>query len=69
MSCRVLKRDVELLMLSISLSQLRTMPVQERRGGYFFRTPKNKMVSRPCESLGFTFASWHRGPFRVDAQP
>jgi FkbH-like protein len=56
MSCRVLKRDVELLMLDQLVVAAHNAGATTLRG-YFFRTPKNKMVSRLYESLGFTFAS------------
>jgi FkbH-like protein len=56
MSCRVLKRDVELLMLDQLVAAARNAGATALRG-YFFRTPKNEMVSRLYESLGFTFAS------------
>ncbi len=56
MSCRVLKRDVELLMLDQLVAAAHNAGARALRG-YFFRTPKNKMVSRLYESLGFTFAS------------
>jgi predicted enzyme involved in methoxymalonyl-ACP biosynthesis len=56
MSCRVLKREVELLMLDQLVVAAHNAGATALRG-YFFRTPKNKMVSRLYESLGFTFAS------------
>lgn len=53
MSCRVLKRDVELLMLDeMAAAAIRAGATSLR--GYYLRTAKNKMVSRHYESLGFT---------------
>jgi FkbH-like protein len=54
MSCRVLKRDVELLMLDELTMAARTAGSSTLRG-YYFRTPKNKMVARHYENLGFKF--------------
>jgi predicted enzyme involved in methoxymalonyl-ACP biosynthesis len=54
MSCRVLKRDVEFLMLDQLVAAAHNAGATTLRG-YFFRTPKNKMVSSLYETLGFTF--------------
>jgi FkbH-like protein len=56
MSCRVLKRDVELLMLD-ELATAAIATGARRLRGYYLRTPKNNMVSRHYESLGFTLAT------------
>jgi FkbH-like protein len=56
MSCRVLKRDVELLMLDQLAAAAQNAGARVLRG-YFFRTPKNKMVSKLYEGLGFAFVS------------
>ena len=53
MSCRVLKRDVELLALDVLARQAGKQGAQYLRG-FYFRTPKNDMVSRHYEKLGFT---------------
>jgi FkbH-like protein len=52
MSCRVLKRDVELLMLD-ELAEGALNAGAKTLCGYYFRTPKNNMVSRHYEKLGF----------------
>jgi FkbH-like protein len=56
MSCRVLKRDVELLMLDELVIAARQAGATTLRG-YYFRTPKNSMVSRHYQNLGFSFDS------------
>jgi FkbH-like protein len=55
MSCRVLKRDVELLMLD-ELAAAACRNGARTLRGYYFRTPKNNMVSSHYEKLGFTRA-------------
>jgi FkbH-like protein len=52
MSCRVLKRDVELLMLDELAIAAREAGARNLTG-YYFRTAKNNMVSRHYEKLGF----------------
>jgi FkbH-like protein len=52
MSCRVLKRDVELLMLDELAAAAGQMGATTLRG-YYFPTPKNKMVRDHYEKLGF----------------
>ena len=52
MSCRVLKRDVELLMLDELADAAREAGATMLRG-YYFRTPKNNMVCGHYEKLGF----------------
>jgi len=56
MSCRVLKRDVELLMLDELAAAARQGEATTLRG-YYFRTAKNNMVGRHYESLGFTLVA------------
>ena len=56
MSCRVLKRDVELLMLDELATAARQAGARTLRG-YYVRTPKNNMVGRHYESLGFTLVA------------
>jgi FkbH-like protein len=56
MSCRVLKRDVELVMLDELACSARQAGVAVLRG-YYFRTPKNNMVSGLYATLGFTALS------------
>ncbi|MGA2536909.1 MAG: HAD-IIIC family phosphatase [Terracidiphilus sp.] len=56
MSCRVLKRDVELLMLDELAAAARQAGATTLRG-YFIRTTKNNMVSRHYQNLGFDFVS------------
>jgi len=53
MSCRVLKRDVELLMLDELVIAAQKASLKLLRG-YYFRTQKNNMVSNHYEKLGFT---------------
>ena len=52
MSCRVLKRDMELAMLDSFVSSAKKAGT-ERLNGYYFKTPKNGMVSGLYGSLGF----------------
>jgi FkbH-like protein len=52
MSCRVLKRDVELLMLDELAAAARLAGAGTLRG-YYLRTPKNNMVCGHYERLGF----------------
>jgi FkbH-like protein len=52
MSCRVLKRDVELLMLDELVAAARMSGASSLRG-YYLRTPKNHMVSEHYGKLGF----------------
>lgn len=52
MSCRVLKRDMELAMLDELVSQCRSRKIS-RIIGYYYKTPKNNMVSELYGSFGF----------------
>lgn len=52
MSCRVLKRDMELAMLD-RLCEEAVKRGAKRLRGYYFKTAKNKMVSGLYESFGF----------------
>ena len=52
MSCRVLKRDMEMAMLDAIAAHAKAMGVRELRG-YYFPTKKNGMVSDHYEKLGF----------------
>lgn len=52
MSCRVLKRDMELAMLDELVSQCRDKEIS-RIVGYYYKTPKNSMVSELYGSFGF----------------
>jgi FkbH-like protein len=56
MSCRVLKRDVELLMLD-ELAMAAGQVGASTLRGYYFRTPKNNMVARHYQNLGFNLLS------------
>lgn len=56
MSCRVLKRDMELAMLDELVSQCRTRGIS-RIIGYYYKTPKNNMVSELYGSFGFEMMS------------
>jgi len=56
MSCRVLKRDMELAMLDALVSGARSLGARELRGTYL-RTPKNAMVAEHYATLGFAAAS------------
>lgn len=53
MSCRVLKRDVELLMLDELAAAARHAGATALRG-YYLRTPKNNMVAGHYDKLGFS---------------
>lgn len=53
MSCRVLKRDMEFAMLDQLVHQCRERGIS-RIIGYYYKTPKNKMVSTLYEAFGFT---------------
>ncbi|MDE6035339.1 MAG: HAD family hydrolase, partial [Ruminococcus sp.] len=52
MSCRVLKRDMELAMLDELVKKSRERGI-EKIIGYYYRTPKNKMVSELFATFGF----------------
>ncbi len=52
MSCRVLKRDMELAMLDILVARCRDRGVKEIIG-YYIKSPKNNMVSGLYEKMGF----------------
>ena len=52
MSCRVFKRGMEFAMLDEFVNQCRGQKVVEIRG-YYFKTSKNKMVSKLYEKCGF----------------
>ena len=56
MSCRVLKRDMELAMLDALVAGARAAGASELRGTYL-RTPKNAMVAEHYPTLGFVAAS------------
>ena len=53
MSCRVLKRDMELAMLDRLCEEAVKRGAKKLRG-YYYKTAKNKMVSSLYESFGFT---------------
>ncbi|MDE5619309.1 MAG: HAD-IIIC family phosphatase [Ruminococcus sp.] len=53
MSCRVLKRDMELAMLDELVKKCRERGI-DKIMGYYYRTPKNNMVSELFGSFGFT---------------
>lgn len=53
MSCRVLKRDMELAMLDALVAQCQKRGVQTIRG-YYYQTAKNGMVRELYGSFGFT---------------
>ena len=53
MSCRVLKRDMELAMLDSLVEQAKKQGIKTLRG-YYFKTPKNSMVREFYGALGFT---------------
>lgn len=53
MSCRVLKRDMELAMLDSLVEQAKKQGIKTLRG-YYFKTPKNNMVREFYGALGFT---------------
>ena len=52
MSCRVLKRDMELAMLDELVEKCREHGIS-RIFGYYYKTPKNSMVAGLYESFGF----------------
>lgn len=52
MSCRVLKRDMEFAMLDELVKQCRERGI-EKIIGYYYRTPKNNMVSELFATFGF----------------
>jgi FkbH-like protein len=56
MSCRVLKRDMELAMLDSLVLRAKSRGIREIVG-YYFRTAKNGMVENHYGGLGFTLAS------------
>ncbi len=56
MSCRVLKRDVELAMLDALVEQARARGITSIRG-YYSRTAKNAMVEDHYQRLGFACES------------
>ena len=56
MSCRVLKRDMELAMLDAIVQRARALGVETLRGQYL-KTAKNGMVAAHYEKLGFQCAS------------
>lgn len=53
MSCRVLKRDMELAMLDELAAQAKEKGINKIIG-YYFKTPKNNMVSELYGTFGFT---------------
>lgn len=53
MSCRVLKRDLELAMLDALVAYARPLGIAELRGRYL-PTPKNALVRDHYDTLGFT---------------
>lgn len=53
MSCRVLKRDMELAMLDELVSQAQSRGISKIIG-YYYKTPKNNMVSELYGTFGFT---------------
>ncbi len=63
MSCRVLKRDVELLVLDELVHAARALGLTYIHG-LFLRTPKNSMVADHYQTLGF--ASLDAGPERSE---
>lgn len=52
MSCRVLKRDMELAMMDVLADACMQRGISRVRG-YYYPTPKNKMVQQFYEMLGF----------------
>ena len=56
MSCRVLKRDMEFAMLDELVRQCRERSI-EKIIGYYYKTPKNNMVSELFGTFGFTSES------------
>ena len=57
MSCRVLKRDMELAMLDRLVEMAVTKGGATRLRGHYYKTAKNGMVSDHYEKLGFTCLS------------
>ena len=53
MSCRVLKRGMELAMLDSLVEQAKKQGIKTLKG-YYFKTPKNSMVREFYGALGFT---------------
>ena len=53
MSCRVLKRGMELAMLDSLVEQAKKQVIKTLKG-YYFKTPKNNMVREFYGALGFT---------------
>jgi len=56
MSCRVLKRDMELAMLDELIRQCRERGIEKVKG-YYYKTAKNSMVSELYGSFGFELLS------------
>jgi FkbH-like protein len=56
MSCRVLKREMEIAMLDVIASKAASAGIRELRG-YYVPTKKNNMVSDHYEKLGFELVS------------
>ena len=56
MSCRVLKRDVELAVLDVLVEHARARGIGTLVG-YYYRTAKNRMVEEHYKQLGFTSES------------
>lgn len=56
MSCRVLKRDMELAMLDTLVSKARNLGILEIYG-YYYPTQKNEMVRDLYKNFGFTYIS------------
>ena len=64
MSCRVLKRDMEVAMLDTLVEKARALGA-ERLIGYYLRTPKNGVVEDHYGKLGFTLMSAEDGGART----
>jgi len=60
MSCRVLRRDMEAAMFDALVKACRERGITELYG-YYFRTPKNDMVSGHYSGLGFELADSNGG--------
>ena len=56
MSCRVLKREMEIAMLDVIVAEAKAASIHELRGTYL-PTKKNGMVSDHYEKLGFELIS------------
>ncbi len=56
MSCRVLKRDMEVAVLDVLVQRARQSGIQTLHG-YYIKTAKNGMVAAHYETLGFTCES------------